>query len=145
MRESSIGAAKKGDEMRVLICSALLLTGCVPVQQYASRDDMQSTVDAYKGLNITAVVAKLGFPKGQRTMLGQTIYTWGSNVQGVVMQPVETQTFGDVDADSLSAVPVSVNYVCQIDFAVDAKNVVTDVHFSGNPAGCTPYEQALAR
>ncbi len=74
--------------------------------------DMAGNLKPYQGENISAVVGKIGFPTDQKQMLGHTVYVWktGNRFAG--------------------------GY-CDISFATDSTNRISNISWDGNVGGCS--------
>jgi hypothetical protein len=127
----------------VLVFIVFGLSACVARNM---NDGLQGLV----GQNIQAAVARLGYPDGQRTILGDTIYVWSSNHSGVLPMTTMSSTSGMVgtmpvygSTTGTAFVPVSFN--CTIQIGVDANGTIKNYQWSGNNAGCRNYASALNR
>ena len=105
------------------VLAVLDLAGCVPQRM---DDGLQSLI----GQNIQAAVGKLGYPDGQRTMLGDTIYIWNTGHQGAL--PIAG-----------TVVPFSFN--CTIQIATTPDGTIKQPQWAGNVDGCRGYATVLAR
>ncbi len=123
------------------LIAALGLTGCVA----------QNLNDGLKGLmgqNIQAAVARLGYPDGQRTMLGDTIYVWSSNHSAVIPLTSTNTTVGTVGSTPVYGTTTSTewvpaNYNCTIQIATDDAGTMKRYQWNGNMGGCAQYARAL--
>jgi len=87
------------------------------------------------GQNITAAVAKIGYPDGERTILGAHLY---------VFMPVSTTAFAKVGGTTASGAAidlrsVSVSGHCRIQLAVDDGGTIKSFQWDGNRRGCAPH------
>jgi hypothetical protein len=125
------------------ICFALsILGGCV-------FQNMNKGLSALQGQNISQAVAELGYPQGQETIMGNTVYTWGAS-QNVDM-PVTTYntTSGSINGVPYYGTTSNTNYVpenfnCSIQIAVDQNGDIVHTQWAGNLGGCMHYSNALA-
>jgi hypothetical protein len=122
---------------------AALAAGCV-----GSR--INSNLTSLIGQNISAAVDKLGYPDGQREMLGDTLYIWSTDRSGLVVVPTTSTTSGNVGGTPYSqtttgfgAMPA--HFHCRIELAVTAAGIIKRFQFDGNNGGCARYANALAR
>ena len=121
--------------------TTLSLGGCVSQHM---NDGLQSLI----GQDIHAVVARLGYPDGQRVMLGDKIYIWSSNHKVALPLTTMNTTTGSVGnvpvygtTTNTTFVPMSFN--CTIQIATDANDRIKSYQWSGNLEGCRPYANAL--
>lgn len=128
-------------KVAVLLACLLSLGGCV-------FQNMTKGLDALKGQNIQVAVNELGYPDGQRTMLGHTIYVWGRS-EDTVLPTFNTSTtngmigntpvYGTTTTTNL----IPVNYNCTIQIMVDSNNIIQSWQFTGNRGGCSAYANDL--
>jgi hypothetical protein len=127
--------------MLALVVVALSLCGCVAQHMNEGLADLM-------GQNIKVAVGRLGYPDGQRTMLGDTIYVWAASHNTVMPMTTTNLTRGMVGSVPFSGtttntdfVPVNLN--CTIQLATDASGTIKSYQWSGNMGGCSPYASAL--
>jgi hypothetical protein len=83
----------------------------------AWETSMQKALQPYQGKNIKAVIARIGYPDSQDTMLGKHVYVWN----------LKNSTWA----------------TCKINVATDASDTITDFSFVGDRRGCGVYEDKL--
>jgi hypothetical protein len=125
------------------IAATVGLTGCV-------GDHMNDGLQSLVGQDIHVAVARLGYPDGQRTMLGDTIYIWSSNHSAVLPLTTTNTTTGNVGGVPVYGTQTNTNFVpmnfaCTIQIATDKSGRITTWQWSGNMGGCQPYANALRR
>jgi hypothetical protein len=109
---------------------------------------MTKGLSALEGQNISAAVNKLGYPQNQETIMGNTVFTWGSSQD--VSLPVTTYstTTGYVGGTSYSGTTANTSYEndnfnCTIQIAVDSGGDIIHTQWSGNIGGCMHYSREL--
>jgi len=124
-----------------LLVLSLGLGGCV-------SQNMNEGLQSLVGQDIHAAVARLGYPSGQREILGDTIYVWGSSQNSVMPLSTTNYTSGSVGGvpvygTTTSTNLVPVNYNCNIQLAVNSQGRIKSYQWSGNMGGCAHYANAL--
>jgi hypothetical protein len=105
----------------------------------------------FVGTPIDSLVAQLGFPNAEQTIMGRTVYTWRSDMTYTSMTPVSTTGTGyvggrmvPVTVTSTSYVPRTSNLACTIRAVVDARNgTIESVDYEGNNGACLSYASRL--
>lgn len=126
----------------VAIAMIAALAACAGVSSL--RDDLQPLV----GQDIKAAVAVLGYPDGQREMLGDTIYVWSSSRSVPLLFPTSSTTTGTVGGTTVIAAsnsyrPVTGIFHCTIQMAVDSANRIKSYQVDGNNGGCARYARRV--
>jgi hypothetical protein len=123
------------------LVGALGLSGCVTSRMNDGLSDLV-------GLDVDAAVAVLGYPDGQREMMGDTLYIWSSNHNVVLPMATTTTTtgnFGGVpyygSTTGMGYMPANLN--CTIQLAVGPNKVIKSWQWNGNMGGCQPYARSL--
>lgn len=124
----------------------LALTGCIAMTGDWLRDDLK----AYKGHDIHELAAKIGFPAGEREIMGQHLYVWATDNTGLLPVTSLSSGFGNVGGASYSGFATttslhSVRFHCTLEIGVDAQGVITSAQFQGNNGGCRQYVRQLER
>src|ERR1700722_18374312 len=121
---------------------AALLCGC--------GLSMEKSLKPIVGQNIDVAVAKLGYPDGQRTTPGGTIYLWSTQTQSSASMFTSTGggMMGRVGGDpgmmnSYAGATVPFTATCNIQMAVDISNTIKRYAWQGNDCGV--YLRALRR
>jgi hypothetical protein len=127
--------------MTAVIFVVFGLGGCVGQRMNDGLGDLV-------GQNHKVAVARLGYPDGQRTILGDTIYVWSASHNTVMPMTSTNFATGMVGRVPFSGattntdfVPVNLN--CAIQLAVDQNGTIKSYQWSGNVGGCSPYANAL--
>ena len=113
------------------------LTACVGTQ-------MEKGLRSLVGDPIGVATSTLGYPDGQRTMMGDTIYVWSTDHQAYL--PTVTGTYGNVGGVGFSQNTyglMGVRAQCVIQLGVDANGTIKNWQYHGNPIGCRNYARAL--
>lgn len=103
----------------------------------------------FVGAPIDSLVAQLGFPNAEQTIMGRTVYTWRSDMTYTSMTPVSTTGTGyvgmvPVTTTSTSYVPRTSNLACTIRAVADARNgIIQSVDYEGNNGACLSYASRL--
>lgn len=124
-----------------LVIAALSVGGCV-------SQHMNDGLQGLMGQDINAAVARLRYPDGQRTMLGDTIYIWSSNHKAALPLTTMNATTGSVGNVPIYGTTTNTTFVpmefsCTIQIATDGKGRIKSYQWSGNLEGCRPYADAL--
>ena len=129
--------------MRITIAAVMLvlLAGCVGTR-------LANGCNKLLGQDIHAAVARLGYPDGERTMMGDHLYVWSSDRTGLMPVTSLSTTNGYVGNTGFSGTTTnmsfaSVRFHCTLQFAVDSSNHITSWQSSGNNGGCAPYANRL--
>jgi hypothetical protein len=127
----------------VLVVVAFTLSGCVSQR-------MNEGLNNLMGQNIQVAVDRLGYPDGQRTMLGDTIYVWSASHNTMLPMSTTSMTSGSVGTlpvygttTNTSFVPANLN--CTIQISTFPDKTIKSYQWSGNNGGCSPYANALVR
>lgn len=126
------------------LVASLLLAGCAAnqAQQVGER------LEGLEGLDIHYAVNVLGYPASERTVLGDTVFTWYTSSTETVPVPSSDTAFGQVSGQLFSATItttgyVPVHYQCKIELATGADHLIKHVAVEGNEGGCARYERLL--
>jgi hypothetical protein len=123
--------------------SAALLCGC--------GLSMDKSLKPMLGQDVKVAVAKLGYPDGQRTTPGDTIYLWSSRTQSNSMM-FQSTTMGGMTGrvggdptmlNSYAGAVAPFVATCNIQMAVDTTNTIKRYAWQGND--CGSYLRALRR
>jgi hypothetical protein len=124
------------------LVGALGLSGCVTSQ-------MNGGLDYLVGLNVEAALSVLGYPDGQREMLGDTLYVWSSSHDVALPMTTTATTTGNVggmpyygSTTRMGYMPA--NFNCTIQLAVGPDKIIKSWQWNGNMGGCQPYARRLA-
>ena len=116
----------------------------------------QDALDPYLGQDIQSVVARIGNPTQERTVLDQTLYIWSHSIEQPIYSAPDTSTTstivgpGIVDfqtTQTISAPPANPTYEtlwCNIEVAVDSNQRITRLQvFDSSALACDDYFMAL--
>jgi hypothetical protein len=120
---------------------ALGLSGCL-------SDQMNTGLSFMVGQNIQFAVSRLGYPDGQREMLGDTIYVWSTSREVNLPMMTTSTTTGSVGTvpiygQTMSTQFVPANFNCTIELGAGPDNIIKSWQWSGNIGGCMQYARAL--
>jgi len=126
----------------LLAVAGVALSGCV-------FQRMDTGLRNLVGQDIHAAVNAIGYPNGQRQILGDTIYVWSTRSDATFIMPTTSTTAGMVGnvpiyGTTTSYQAVSGTYACTIEIAVDASNRIKRYEWKGNVGGCSSYANRLA-
>lgn len=126
----------------IVAMMALGLSGCM-----ASR--MNAGLNSLLGQPVEAAVDRLGYPDGQREMLGDTLYVWSSSHQAYLPTAQVSTTNGMVGGTPFYGTSTSYGMMgaqayCSIQIAV-SDGRISHYQWSGNPLGCDSYASLLRR
>ena len=121
--------------------AGLSLGGCV-------SQNMDAGLLGLVGQDIHVAIARLGYPNSQRTVAGDTVYTWSVNQTDTLPMTTGNSAFVTIGGAPASGLTTSttylpVNYNCTIDLGASANGVVKNYHWTGNIGGCSHYADAL--
>ena len=144
-----------------VFAAAALLSGCYFPGFYATPygpsttrpeptplERLQGELPLLNGLNISVAVDRLGYPTGQREILGDTIYVWETRQQVELPALTSSTTTGAVGNTPYYGIdtaitPVSGEFVCTIQLAVTPEGLIKRWQYNGNNGGCATYANAL--
>lgn len=135
--------AKEWQMRNMVLLAALALSGCVGTR-------LSNGLEAYLNHDIRDMVARLGYPDGERTIMGDHLYVWSTNRTGLLPVTSLSTTTGSVggmpyygNTTSTGFMPMQMQ--CTIELAVDRSNRITHYQWHGNPAGCAHYANRLEK
>lgn len=125
--------------------ASVLLAGCA-VQPAGQR--VADRLEGLEGLNIHYAVNILGYPASERTVLGDTVYTWYTSSTEAIPVPDSDTAYGQVSGEPFSATITTTGYVpvqfqCKIELATGSDHLIKHVAVEGNEGGCARYERLL--
>lgn len=96
------------------------------------------------GQNIQAAVARLGYPNGQREIMGDTIYVWSINRNVVLPMTNTTTSSGVVGGTPYYGTTSSPGFMpmqlaCTVQIATTPDGTIKSFQWEGNEAGCRRY------
>ncbi len=112
----------------------------------------QDALDPYLGQDIQSVVARIGNPTQERTVLDQTLYIWSHSIEQQIYSAPDTSTTttivgaGMVDFQTTQTVlnPTNETLWCNIAVSVDSNQRITQWRvFDSNAPACDDYFNAL--
>jgi len=111
---------------------------------------MNKGLTALEGDNISQAVAELGYPNGQESIMGQTVYIWDNSQTVDIPMTTTGTTTGYVNGAPYSSTTTSTDYVpqnynCTIQIAVDSNGTIVHTQWAGNIGGCMSYSNELTR
>lgn len=120
---------------------ALFLAGCATAQ-------LQKGLAGLLGQNIREATARLGYPDGQRQIMGDTIYIWSTTREAVMPYLNTTRTVGMVGNTPVYGTTSSLAFVpfqaaCTIQLGAASDGMIKSYQWSGNQAGCEGYASAF--
>ena len=124
-----------------IFAAAALLSGCATAQ-------LDKGLNGLVGHNIKEAVAHLGYPDGQREVMGDTLYIWSTNRSGLMPFNRTTTTTGAVGGtpfygttNSMALMPVAFN--CTVQIATTADGTIKTYQWEGNQPGCKRYARGF--
>jgi hypothetical protein len=123
-----------------LLC-LLLLAACATQQ-------LNTGLQTLIGHNIREAMSHLGYPDGQREIMGDTIYIWSTNRSGVLPMNMPATTTGTVGGVPYSGTTTSMAFVpiairCTVQIAVAPDGTIKSYQWEGNEAGCKRYARGF--
>lgn len=102
------------------------------------------------GQNIRDAVDLLGYPDGQREMMGDKIYIWSSSHDAALPLMTTSNTRGMVGNTPVYGTTTNTNWVpinfnCTVQLGTDAHGTIKNFQWSGNQDGCRAYANAVSR
>lgn len=137
--------------MKKAICISAIaatLSGCATWGQF------DTGLNTLIGKPVSLAVDVLGYPSGEREIVGMHLIQWGRSSQGFmpVSTPIQSygtvatpRGFGSFSTTTMQTSMVPVSYNCSITLQVDANNIVTGYNYEGNLGGCRTYIQRLKK
>lgn len=122
-----------------ILIAPLLLAGCM-----TSR--LEKGLGSLTGQPVSYAAAKLGYPDGERTIMGDHLYIWSTDHQAII--PVATGSvgqFGGIGYSQTNYGLMAARAQCTIQLKVSANDIVESWQYKGNRMGCRPYAHALSR
>lgn len=121
---------------------ALLVAGCT------SFSVLDEELPKYKGKPIDSLVAKLGFPNAEQTIMGRKVYVWSTSMSYVSVNPTTSTTTGYVGGRPITATSTSYTYSdsnlsCTLRAIVDAQGLIERYAYEGNNGACYTYSDRL--
>lgn len=130
--------------MRYLVFAMLFtLTGCL-----SSR--MDSGLQGLVGQDIHAATGRLGYPDGERDVMGDHVYVWSIDHEAAMYLPTVQTTTGNVGGVPYSQNTYGGSFVparafCMIQLGTAPDGTIKTWQYRGNPIGCAGYARALHR
>ena len=93
-------------------------------------------------------MARLGYPDGERQIMGDTIYIWSTSHNTSMPLVNTSNTTGMVGnvpvyGTTSSTQWVPMNFNCTVQFAVGPDSIIKGYKWSGNEGGCKGFARAL--
>lgn len=129
-----------------------ILLGCLVSSCAGDLDRFQQGYPLLKGKNIKEVVAYLGMPDTEQTIMGKKVYEWRNTSYGVSTTPVmQNTTFttygatGPVTAfgTTMGHIKGTSEYQCTLKVVTEKNGIVSESTYSGAPGGCAKYGSAI--
>jgi hypothetical protein len=102
-------------------------------------EQLGSNLATYIGEPLNVAIDHFGYPDDDREIAGRKLYVWAVNeIDSVPDLATTTGTIGDqqFSATTFGGANVNMTAHCKITMAVDGHNIVRDVRYDGNMAGC---------
>lgn len=126
--------------MRVtfLVFASAVLFGCT------SFGVLDAELPKYNGKQLDQLVAKLGYPTSQQTLMGRTVYVWSTNEQFTSFQPTTTTGYVGTTPVMMTGNQATVsNLSCTIRVFTDSNNIIQGYDYNGNNGTCFTYSNRL--
>lgn len=115
----------------VILLLALAAAAC------ATADDTKEVMDRYRSQPIDAVVARLGMPQGEQTIMGRKAYSWTRTTSDVETIPaLTTGTIGNASVLATTYTTESYSTTCTLRVLVDGANRITGYDLNGQAGAC---------
>lgn len=135
--------------MKKLSCVflGLLVSGCA-----GNLEKFQQGYPLLKGKYIEEVVAYLGTPDAEQTIMGKKVYEWRNTSYGVSSSPVtQNTTFTTYGATgpvttfgtTTGYVTGTSEYQCSLKVVTEKNGIISESTYSGAPGGCSKYGPAI--
>ena len=130
--------------MRYFIFMIMIaLTGCISTR-------MEDGLKGLLGQDIHAATARLGYPDGERDIMGDHVYVWSTDHQGAMYLPTVQTTTGQVGGvpysqNTYGGALVPMHAYCIIQLGTTPEGMIKTWQYHGNPAGCAGYARELHR
>lgn len=127
----------------MIVCCFAFIYGCAT---QILNDGLQGLV----GEDIHEAFARLGYPDGQRTVLGDTIYIWSTNHNVAMPITTTTTTTGAVGTTPYYGTTTGMGFVpmafmCTVQIATDENGRIKNYQWEGNQGGCQRYARGFSR
>ncbi len=118
-----------------------LLTACATQQL---NQGLQNLV----GSNIRTAISAMGYPDGEREVMGDKIYTWSTNRNAVMPLITTSTTTGMVGSTPVYGTTsathfVPVAFACTVQIAVTPDGTIKSFQWEGNEGGCQRYARGF--
>lgn len=128
-----------------MFAACVLLTGCVNPLAV-----MRAAEVTYVGQDIHSVIKRIGYPKTQAVIAGDTVYTWSSSRQEALTLPTTQITNGQVNGNNFTATTTTEETTyyqssCELQVATDGVGIIKVLHWSAYSGGCFRYAIVLSR
>lgn len=122
---------------KLIALSILFLAGCVGSQ-------MTKGLSGLTGQDIHIAIVYLGYPDGERNVMGDHLYIWSTNHSGLMPVTSLATTNGSIGGTPYYSTSTAMSFqqmqfVCTIELAVNSSNIITHWQYQGNNAGCRQY------
>ena len=139
----------------IVLLTCLLISGC-------ATKAMQDNLHYLQGKDIEVAIYYLGIPDNQFEIKDHDVYIWSHQNSGSYVTPVTNTsdyhgnsvhhgygvfggfgtTFGSVSTTSY--VNQGYNHFCTIKALTDRQNIVQQISFDGNDAGCRVFSNSMS-
>ena len=128
--------------MKIAVVAVVsLISGCVTAQ-------LNNGLQKLLGHPIQEVIDHMGYPDGEREIMGDKIYVWSTNHQAFMPMMNTATTTGSVGGtpyygttNSMAMVPVAAQ--CTVQIATDSGGLIKRYQFFGNQIGCARYARGF--
>lgn len=122
---------------RLMVVAALTLAGC-------ANSALQSELPKYAGRPIGDLIARLGMPSAEQSIMGQKVYVWSTSQSFAYAAPSATYgTVGNRPVYATTVTPASVDGACTLRIFVNASGVITNGDWNGANGPCLSFADRL--
>lgn len=126
---------------RLLFLALLAISACATQQ-------LDKGLRSLIGENIRMAVDRMGYPNGQREIMGDTVYVWSTN-RNVAFPVTNTTTstgmVGNTPYYGTTSTPsfVPMQFACTVQIATTPDGTIKSYQWEGNEGGCSRYARGF--
>ena len=126
------------------VIGSVALSGCM------SFDVFDAEFPKYYGRHIDTLVAKLGYPNAEQTVMNRKFYIWTTSEQFLMTTPTISSSSGYVGTTPISVTGTSfqtnvLGLSCTIRARVDDAEIIQGINYGGANGTCFRYSNLLEK
>lgn len=124
---------------KIALVALLLMAACE-----MSWDTLKRDMPSYAGQPIERVVARIGMPRGEQTVMGRKAYIWQNGFTSTDVIPTTTTGYvGTTPVQMTTYNTQSTQLACTFRVFVNSENRVSGWDVTGNNGACQTYADRL--